>query len=73
MNLDQPSNENMKILLDELAERLHVVNRSLMDAEDYDLDKYGDLKFMYDIVVKKGQLSASETQAFIEELAAVRK
>lgn len=73
MNLDKPSDENMKILLDELAERLHVVNRGLMDAEDYDLDKYDDLKFMYDMVVKKGQLSASETQAFIEELAAVRK
>lgn len=73
MNLDQATEENMRYLLHELAERLHVVNRSIMDPEDYDLAKYDDLKFMYDIVNKKGQLSASETQAFIQELAMIRK
>ncbi|MFZ3576575.1 DUF1128 domain-containing protein [Virgibacillus sp. DJP39] len=73
MNLEQPSEENLKILLDELADRLKVANRSLLDPEDYDLEKYDELKFMYDMVVQKGHLSASETQAFIDELRSVRK
>ncbi|WP_249869815.1 DUF1128 domain-containing protein [Oceanobacillus saliphilus] len=73
MNLENANEENMKIILDELAQRLNVVNRSIMDPEDYDLSKYDDLKFMYDMVVQKGQLSASETQAFVQELAAIRK
>ncbi|WP_067729322.1 DUF1128 domain-containing protein [Oceanobacillus damuensis] len=73
MNLEKASEENMKILLDELAERLNVVNRSIMEPEDYDLSKYEDLKFLYDMVIKKGQLSASETQAFIQELSMIRK
>ncbi|ASK63518.1 hypothetical protein CFK37_15825 [Virgibacillus phasianinus] len=73
MNLEQPSNENMKVILDELAERLKVANRGLLDHEDYDLKKYDEIKFMYDMVVQKGQLSASETQAFIDELKSVRK
>ncbi|MFD2044072.1 DUF1128 family protein [Ornithinibacillus salinisoli] len=73
MNLDNPTQENLKFILGELAEILDVVNRSIMDPEDYDLDKYDDLKFMYDILKQKGQLSASETQAFIEELRSVRK
>ncbi|MGJ9458828.1 DUF1128 domain-containing protein [Oceanobacillus sp. CF4.6] len=73
MNLEIANEENLKILLDELADRLNVVNRSIMDPEDYNLNKYEDLKFMYDMVVQKGQLSASETQAFITELASIRK
>ncbi|WP_339227678.1 DUF1128 domain-containing protein [Oceanobacillus sp. FSL K6-2867] len=73
MSLEVKSVENMEILLEELADKLQVVNRSIMDPEDYDLEKYDDLKFMYDIVAKKGKLSASETQAFIEELSLIRK
>ncbi|MEC5422724.1 DUF1128 domain-containing protein [Virgibacillus sp. C22-A2] len=73
MNLDYPSQENLKFILDELTKRLNIVNRSIMDAEDYDIDKYHDLKLMYDMVLYKDQLSASESQAFIEELRTVRK
>ncbi|GGB29984.1 hypothetical protein GCM10011409_04140 [Lentibacillus populi] len=73
MGLENPTAENLKVILDELAEMLGVVNRSIMDPEDYDLDKFEDLKFMYDMVKQKGRLSASETQAFIDELRAVRK
>ncbi|AXI09053.1 DUF1128 domain-containing protein [Oceanobacillus zhaokaii] len=72
MDLKIASQENLKHLLDDLAVRLNVVNVSLMDAEDYDLEKYDDIKFLYDIVVKKGKLTTLETQAFIEELASVR-
>jgi len=73
LNLDHPSKENLEFILDELATKLNVVNRSLLDPEDYDLDKYNDLKLMYEIVIQKGQLTASETQAFIGELGATRK
>ncbi|RDW17865.1 DUF1128 domain-containing protein [Oceanobacillus chungangensis] len=72
MDLSIASEENLKHLLNDLAVRLQVVNVSLLDAEDYDLEKYDDIKFLYDIVVKKGKLSTLETQAFLEELAGVR-
>ncbi|WP_042144888.1 DUF1128 domain-containing protein [Paucisalibacillus sp. EB02] len=73
MNLEKPTKENLAIMLNDLAERLSVVNRSLLDPEDYDLTKYEDIKFLYDMIIKKGNLSVSETQAFIEELRRVRK
>ncbi|MGM8364169.1 DUF1128 domain-containing protein [Virgibacillus sp. W0181] len=73
MNLENPNYENMKFILDELSNRLDVANRSLMDPQDYDMDKYEDLKYMYEIISKKGSLSPAETQAFISELRAVRK
>ncbi|WP_100010989.1 DUF1128 family protein [Lentibacillus sediminis] len=73
MNLEYPSEENLAFILNELADRLNVVNRSLLDPEDYDIDKYDDIKLMYDLILQKGSLSAAETQAFIEELREVRK
>ncbi|RLL45287.1 DUF1128 domain-containing protein [Oceanobacillus piezotolerans] len=73
MSLETASQANLKIILDQLADYLNVVNRGLLDADDYDLNKYDELKSMYDMVVKKGRLSSSEAQAFIEELANIRK
>lgn len=73
MGLEKPTTNNLSIILNELAEALGVANREIMDPEDYDLNKYDEIKFMYDIVKQKGQLSTSETQAFVAELRAVRK
>lgn len=73
MNLENPSNENLEVMLNELADRLKVANRELLNPDDYDLEKYDEIKFMYDMVVQKGYLSASEAQAFIDELRSVRK
>jgi len=73
MNLNEPSPENLKYLLEQLGDRLGVANRMLLDEKDYDLNRYDDLKFLYDHVVKSGKLSPAETQAFVDELASVRK
>jgi uncharacterized protein YfkK (UPF0435 family) len=73
MSLENPTKENLALILNDLADRLSVVNRSIMDVEDYDLTKYEEIKFLYDMIVQKGKLSVSETQAFIEELSKVRK
>ncbi|HLR53253.1 MAG TPA: DUF1128 domain-containing protein [Pseudogracilibacillus sp.] len=73
MDLEKPSQENLNYLLEELGDKLGVANKVLLDEKDYDLDKYEDIKFLFDHVTKKGNLSPSETHAFIDELRAVRK
>lgn len=73
MNLDKPSTENLQYILDTLAEKLDVANRSLFDPKDYDIDKYDTLKSMYDMIVFKGKLSGPEIHAFMDELRNVRK
>lgn len=73
MNLNQATKENLEFILDELKARLGVVNHSLFDVEDYDLNKYDDIKFLYEHIVKMGNLSPKETDAFIHELKDVRK
>lgn len=73
MNLDQPTQENLKYILEQLGDKLGVANRILLDEKDYDLNKYDDLKFLFDHVIKSGKLSPAETAAFIDELRTVRK
>lgn len=72
MNLKNPSVENMTFILNKLAELLDVANHGLLDPDHFDLSKYEDIKFMYEMIIKKGKLSPSETQAFIEELSSAR-
>jgi|SRR5699024_4240314 len=73
MSLEQPTVDNLSFMLNEIGEKLKVANRGLLDPEDYDLNRYTDIKMMYDIVTEKGQLTASEANAFISELGAARK
>lgn len=73
MNLDNPSQENLEFILKELTKKLDVANRKIMDPDGYNLEKYDELKFMYDVVIAKETLSPSETQAFVSELRTVRK
>ena len=73
MDLEKGTEENVAYILNDLATRLDVANRSLFDPKHYDINKYTDLKLMYEMIVQKGKLSMMETQAFIEELRLVRK
>ncbi|RDY72187.1 MULTISPECIES: DUF1128 domain-containing protein [Halobacillus] len=73
MSLQEPNQENLEVIINDMAEKLQVVNRSLMDPEDYDLNKYEEIKSLHDIIEMKGQLSVSEIQAFVQELGQYRK
>lgn len=73
MNLEQKSTENLAFILNELAEKLAVVNRFIMEPEEYHLDHYDDLKSMYEMVMARETLSPSEIQALITELSSFRK
>lgn len=73
MDLNNPTEENLSYILGEMVIKLKVANKALFDPEDYNLEKYSDLKFMYDTINQIGTLSPSESDAFIKELAATRK
>lgn len=73
MNLNEPSRENLEFIIHDMADRLNVVNRSIMDPDDYDLNKYQDLKELHAMLEQKGSLSPAESEAFLDELASYRK
>ncbi|BAM47661.1 MAG: DUF1128 domain-containing protein [Amphibacillus sp.] len=73
MNLSEANQKNLAYMLDSIGKQLDVANPSLLDPEDYNIDKYDDLKWLYDFVVNKNNISIAEKEAFIEELATIRK
>ncbi|ASF39434.1 DUF1128 domain-containing protein [Halobacillus halophilus] len=73
MSLEEPTRENLEFIINDMADRLQVVNRTIMDPDDYDLEKYDEIKELHDIVQMKGQLSVSEIQTFVQELGRFRK
>lgn len=73
MNLDEPSKENLNYIINNIGDRLNVVNRSIMDPDDYDLEKYDDLRDLHSMLEQRENLSPSETSAFLDELATYRK
>lgn len=72
VNLNKSSQENLTFMLEKLAKLLDVANHALLDPKHYDLNKYDEIKYMYDMITRKGSLTMSETEAFIDELRSVR-
>lgn len=72
MDLSTASEENLQFMLNELAKKLNVANRILLDEKHYDLNKYEDLKNLYELVLSRNQLTLAETDAFIDELRHIR-
>lgn len=73
MDLNQPTEDNLKFMLEKMSEKLDVANQIVFDPKGYDMDKYDDLKLMYEFIMKKNYLSAAEIHAFVDELRSVRK
>ncbi|SFL97982.1 Uncharacterized protein YfkK, UPF0435 family [Gracilibacillus orientalis] len=73
MSLEEKSEENLAHIINEMGRMLQVVNESIMDPKDYDINNYDELKSLYDLLKQKGRLTVAETQAFIAELREYRK
>jgi len=73
VNLEEKSEENLGYIIESMGKMLQVVNESIMDPKDYDINYYDELKSLYDLLQQKGKLTVAETQAFIEELRQYRK
>lgn len=72
MDLNEKTAENVAYMLDKMSTQLGVANQIVFDPKGYDLEKYEEIKFMYDFIMKKSTLSAAETSALIDELRSVR-
>ncbi|WP_188205776.1 DUF1128 domain-containing protein [Alkalibacillus aidingensis] len=73
MNLNEATAENLEYIIDELAKKLQVMNSSLLNPEDYDLEHYHEIKDIYDMLTMQGQVSVAEINAIIDELKKYRK
>lgn len=73
MDLTNSSRENIHFILDQIKEKLRMVNVDAMKAESFDTNRYDDLYFLYKTVMKRDHISSNEVEAFIAELGSLRK
>ncbi|MFB5660597.1 DUF1128 domain-containing protein [Alteribacillus sp. HJP-4] len=73
MNLEEKSSENLAYMIDEIKTKLQVVNGAALKAENFDMDRYDDVKDLYEMVDSKQQFSVSELDAIVSELGGLMK
>lgn len=73
MDLSQKSPENVEYMIEQIKEKLKVLNFGAIKPSHFDEEMYGELKEIYEMVLKKSSFSPSEMQAIAEELGSLRK
>lgn len=60
-------------ILNDIIQKLNVVNKSVFKAEDYSDEKISELHDIKVMLESRQQISTSEQSAIIEELSKMRK
>lgn len=60
-------------ILNEIIQKLNVVNKGVFKAEDYSDEKISELNDIKELLDSRSQISTSEQSAIIEELSKMRK
>lgn len=73
MDLTKPSQENVVYMIEQMKDKLRMVNVDAMKSEHFSEDNYEDLVYLYEMVMKRDSFSPSEMQAIVAELGSFRK
>lgn len=73
MDLTNPTADNVTYMIENIKEKLRMVNVDAMKPENFDTEKYEDLHFMYEMIMKRKHVSSKEMEAIVAELGALRK
>ncbi len=72
MDLTKPSSENIAYMIEQIKEKLRMVNVDAMKAESFNTNKYDDLVYIYKMVMKRNHISANEIELIVSELGSLR-
>jgi len=72
-NLEQATVENMVYMLEEIKSKLKMATAAAMQSSSFNLEKYEDIKDLYEVVASKENFSISEVEALVSELGKLRK
>ncbi|MDR7074535.1 DUF1128 domain-containing protein [Fictibacillus barbaricus] len=73
MDLTIENHENMSYMIESLKKKLQIVNSGIIQPEDYELNKYEDVKELYEMVMKMPSFSIRDMESIVEELASLKK
>lgn len=72
MDLNEKSIENLAQMLEEIKDKLQLVNRGVLTTSAFSLDHYDDLHDIYKMVMKKSHFSVLEMEGILDELKSLR-
>lgn len=73
MDLSTKSPENISYMIEKIKEKLRMVNVDAMKSENFSTEQYEDLYYMYEMVMKRDNITPNEMQAIAAELGSMRK
>ncbi|MBM6616493.1 DUF1128 domain-containing protein [Bacillus suaedaesalsae] len=73
MDLSQKTTENIEFMVNEISQKLKLLNAGIIKAAHFNESAYDDLKDLYQLVKSKDNFSISEMQAIAEELGNLKK
>lgn len=73
MDLSVPSVNNVAYMIEQIKEKLRMVNVDAMRSDSFDESQYEDLLYLYEMVMKRDSFSISEMEAIVAELGSLRK
>lgn len=73
MDLTVKSEGNVAFMVEGIKEKLKVIAAQSIKADHFDIDKYDDLRDLYDLIVSKQHFSISEIEALCDELRLLKK
>ena len=73
MDLSTATQENVVYMIEQIKEKLRMVNVDAMQSDKFSEEKYEDLQYLYEMVMKRESFSPSEMEAIVLELGNLRK
>lgn len=71
-NLDLQTQENVEFMIEVIKTKLKMASAAAMQASNFDLAKYEDIRDLYEVVASKEKFSISEVEALVSELGKLR-
>lgn len=72
-DLQQASQENMVFMIEEIKTKLKMASAAAMQATNFNIKHYEDIKDIYEVIASKDHFSISEVEALVSELGKLRK
>ncbi|WP_301109690.1 DUF1128 domain-containing protein [Sporosarcina sp.] len=72
MDLSTKSPENIAYMIEKIKEKLRMVNVDAMKSDNFSTEQYEDLYYMYEMVMKRDNITPNEMQAIAAELGSLR-
>lgn len=72
MDLSVSSIENIQFMIDGICKKLNMASGGLIKPEHFDIQRYEDIKDIYDIIMNKENISISEMEAIATEIGKMR-